>query len=88
MIFFAAGNAGQNGDRTITAQSTGKNSVSVGSSETTYGGPNITYVAFYSSKGPTYDNRYFRLAKPTFTHTLYNFRIYCTQDQARFGCSR
>lgn len=58
MIFFAAGNSGQNGDRTITTQSTGKNSVSVGSSETTYGGPNITYVAFYSSKGPTYDNRY------------------------------
>lgn len=57
MIFFAAGNSGQNGDRTVTTQSTGKNSVSVGSSETTYGGPNITYVAFYSSKGPTYDGR-------------------------------
>lgn len=38
-------------------EGTTKNSLSVGSSETTYGGPNITYVAFYSSKGPTYDNR-------------------------------
>jgi hypothetical protein len=57
LILFAAGNAGQQGPRTLTIESSGKNSLSVGSSESTYGGPNITYVAFYSSKGPTYDGR-------------------------------
>lgn len=57
MILFAAGNAGGQGPKSVTTEATGKNSLAVGSSETTYGGPNITYVAFYSSKGPTYDNR-------------------------------
>jgi hypothetical protein len=31
--------------------------VSVGASETTYGSTNIDYVAYFSSKGPTYDGR-------------------------------
>lgn len=58
-IFFAAGNAGGNGrgDRTVTVESSPKNTISVGSSETTLGSSDISYVAFYSSKGPTYDNR-------------------------------
>lgn len=59
LVLFAAGNSGQQGLRTVTQQAAGKNNVAVGSSETTYGGPNITYVAFYSSQGPTYDGRYF-----------------------------
>jgi hypothetical protein len=58
LILFAAGNNGDGGPSSITIEGAGKNSISVGSSESTYGGPNITYVAFYSSKGPTYDNRY------------------------------
>jgi len=46
--------------------------VAVGSSETTYGGPNISYVAFYSSQGPTYDLRY--LLCCNFEMYLYNCR--------------
>jgi hypothetical protein len=57
LILFAAGNNGEGGPSSITIEGAGKNTISVGSSESTYGGPNITYVAFYSSKGPTYDNR-------------------------------
>lgn len=59
MIFFAAGNAGGNGDgtSTITMDASGKNMIAVGSSETTLDTPNINYVAWYSSKGPVYDNR-------------------------------
>jgi len=59
-IFFAAGNAGSNGngDRTITIDASAKNVIAVGSSETTLGSTDIDYVAFYSSKGPTYDGRF------------------------------
>ena len=57
LILFAAGNNGGTGAQTLTIQSTGKNNIAVGSSETTLGGPNITNVAYYSSRGPTYDNR-------------------------------
>jgi hypothetical protein len=58
-VFFAAGNAGGygHGDRTITVDSSGKNVITVGSAETTLGSSSIDNVAFYSSKGPTYDNR-------------------------------
>jgi hypothetical protein len=38
-------------------EGTSKNVITVGSSETTLGSTNIDNVAFYSSKGPTYDNR-------------------------------
>ena len=58
IIFFAAGNNGGSGAQTLTTQATGKNTVAVASGESTLGGPNITYIAWYSSKGPTYDNRY------------------------------
>jgi hypothetical protein len=58
-VFFAAGNAGNNGNgaKTITVESASKNVIAVGSSQTTLGSSDINYVAFYSSKGPTYDNR-------------------------------
>eukprot|EP00981_Chlorochromonas_danica_P002933 scaffold600_cov193-Ochromonas_danica.AAC.9 len=54
-IFYASGNIGK--VSSITRESAGKNVVSVGSSETTLGSSNIAYIAFYSSRGPTYDNR-------------------------------
>lgn len=59
-VFFAAGNAGGNGngDRTITIEGSAKNVITIGSSETTLGSSDIANVAFYSSKGPTYDNRF------------------------------
>jgi|Transcript_14518 serine protease AprX len=58
-IFFAAGNAGNNGDgsKTVTIESCSKNVIAVGSSQTTLGSQDIGYVAFYSSKGPAYDQR-------------------------------
>jgi hypothetical protein len=59
LILFAAGNNGGSGKQSLTMQASGKNTIVVGSSETTLGGPNITYIAYYSSQGPTYDNRYF-----------------------------
>eukprot|EP01031_Cornospumella_fuschlensis_P029204 gene29204-35252_t len=55
-VFFAAGNVGN--VRSITRESSSKNVISVGSSHTTLGSSNITYVAFYSSRGPVYDNRF------------------------------
>ncbi|RYY89330.1 hypothetical protein EON63_00865 [archaeon] len=55
-VFFAAGNVGS--VRSITRESSSKNVISVGSSHTTLGSDNITYVAFYSSRGPVYDNRF------------------------------
>ncbi len=58
-MFFSAGNAGGNGngDRTVTIDASAKNVVAVGSEQTTLGSTDINYVAFYSSKGPTYDSR-------------------------------
>jgi len=58
-IFFAGGNAGGNGNGigTITMEASGKNMLAVGSSQTTLGSSNISYIAWYSSKGPTYDGR-------------------------------
>lgn len=58
-IFFSAGNAGGNGNgiSTIIMEASGKNMIAVGSSQTTLGSSNISYVAWYSSKGPVYDGR-------------------------------
>ncbi|KAJ1433321.1 peptidase S8/S53 domain-containing protein, partial [Ochromonadaceae sp. CCMP2298] len=41
----------------LTKQASGKNTVAIGSSESTLGGPNPNWVAYYSSKGPTFDGR-------------------------------
>lgn len=59
-VFFAGGNFGANGIGTssITMESTAKNVIGVASGQTTFGSANISYVAWYSSKGPTYDGRY------------------------------
>lgn len=57
VIFFAAGNEGDHGEGTITMDGSGKNVIAVGASETTLDTTNISYVAWYSSKGPVYDNR-------------------------------
>lgn len=52
VVFYAAGNSGQ--PRTTSLESTSKNSIAVAASETSN---NINYIAYYSSKGPTYDDR-------------------------------
>jgi hypothetical protein len=39
-------------------ESSGKNVISVGSSETTLGSQNINWLAWYSSRGPVYDQRF------------------------------
>ena len=57
LILFAAGNTGTNGPQSLTLQATGKNNIAVGSSESTLASTNVSYVAYYSSQGPTYDNR-------------------------------
>ena len=63
IIFFAAGNSGTNGAYSISCESSGKSIVSVGSSQsaapvngkaTTQ---NISSVSWFSSQGPTYDQR-------------------------------
>jgi hypothetical protein len=59
MILFAAGNDGSSGPGSLTVQSNGKNNLAIGSSESSLGSPNISYIAFYSSQGPTFDNRLF-----------------------------
>ena len=60
-ILHSAGNDGQhdgsNGRATISIEAQAKNVIAVGSSETTFYSANITYVAFYSSKGPAVDGR-------------------------------
>lgn len=59
VVLFAAGNNGGIDDpnESCSAEANGKNIIAVGSSETTLDSSNITYVAFYSSKGPAYDGR-------------------------------
>ncbi len=49
------GNIGNRATATTTAAA--KSVIAVGSSQSTLGSSNIQYVAFYSSQGPTYDNR-------------------------------
>jgi hypothetical protein len=58
-IFFAGGNGGGNGvgTSTITMEASSKNVIAVASGHSTLGSANISYIAFYSSKGPTYDGR-------------------------------
>ena len=55
IVFYAAGNAGQ--DSSTSTESTSKNSVSVGSSQSTLYTSDIGFVSYFSSKGPTYDKR-------------------------------
>lgn len=55
MIFFSAGNDGKNGASTITMDASSKNVIAVGSSESS--GGDMSYIAWYSSQGPAYDNR-------------------------------
>ena len=57
IILFAAGNFGGNGAGSVSLESQAKNVVSVGGSETTLGSNNINNVAFFSSKGPSFDGR-------------------------------
>lgn len=57
VILFAAGNSGMAGYNTISMEAAAKNVVAVGSSESTLDSKDINYVAYYSSKGPTYDGR-------------------------------
>jgi len=57
IIFFAAGNSGRNGDRTIAREASIKNVISVGAGETTYHSASIDYIAPFSSRGPAYDGR-------------------------------
>lgn len=57
IIFYSAGNYGGNGDYTCTMEATSKNVVVVGASESTFDSENVANVAYYSSKGPTYDGR-------------------------------
>lgn len=57
IIFFAAGNFGENGNYSISREGSIKNAVSVGAAETTLYTKNIDYIAFYSSQGPAYDGR-------------------------------
>lgn len=54
-LLFSAGNVGK--VSSVTREASAKNTIAIGSSETTLGSSNISYVAFYSSRGPTYDNR-------------------------------
>lgn len=57
VIFFAAGNSGMIGYNTISIEAAAKNVIAVGSSESTLDSTDINYIAYYSSKGPTYDGR-------------------------------
>jgi hypothetical protein len=52
VVFYAAGNSGQ--PRTTSLESTSKNSIAVAASETSN---HIDYITYYSSQGPTYDER-------------------------------
>jgi hypothetical protein len=56
VVLYAAGNAGGASPQTITMNAASKNVIAVGSSESS--GGDISYIAWYSSIGPTYDNRY------------------------------
>lgn len=59
LVLFAAGNYGytENHESTMTQQSSSKNVVAVGSSETTLFSDSPNNVAYYSSEGPAYDGR-------------------------------
>ena len=59
IVFFAAGNGYDYIKApSISVQASAKNVVAVGSSESTYLSTDIDYVSYFSSQGPTYDNRY------------------------------
>lgn len=51
VVFYAAGNSGK--VRSTSQESSSKNSISVAASETS----NVNYIAYFSSQGPSYDNR-------------------------------
>eukprot|EP01039_Chlorochromonas_danica_P008456 gene8456-9322_t len=54
-VFYSAGNLGA--ARSVSRESSGKNVVAVGGSESSLGSDNIAEVAFFSSQGPAYDGR-------------------------------
>jgi hypothetical protein len=57
-VFFAGGNNGGSGRQTILSPGLAKNVIAVGATETGHSGSqSIDNVAFFSSTGPTYDNR-------------------------------
>jgi subtilisin family serine protease len=57
-VFFAGGNNGASGRQTILSPGVAKNVIAVGATETGHSnGQNIDRIAFFSSTGPTYDNR-------------------------------
>jgi len=60
-VLFAAGNNGQdgggNGFASCSMEAQGKNVIAVGSSESTLDSYNISYVSWFSSKGPSFDGR-------------------------------
>ena len=63
-IFFASGNAGNNGASTVSTESNGNNSIAVGSSQSANplvgtNSQDASYVSWFSSMGPAYDNRLF-----------------------------
>jgi len=55
-VFFAAGNGGDT-PYAVSMEAQGKNTVAVGSSETTLDSSSIDNLAWYSSFGPAYDGR-------------------------------
>jgi len=62
LIVFAAGNKGENGNGTVIPPGTAKNALTVGASENDRpsigsDSDNINEIAYFSSKGPTDDNR-------------------------------
>jgi hypothetical protein len=58
LILFAASNFGCDGDRSLSIDGTGKNVLTVGSSQSTLGSHDIGFVSWFSSRGPTYDQRF------------------------------
>ena len=58
LVLFAAGNNGNQGQHSISTESTGKNCVSVGAGQIEANGVTTTLLSYYSSIGPTYDGRY------------------------------
>ncbi len=53
----AAGNSGEGGSGTCTIESQLKNIVSVGSTESTLDSSDINFVSWFSSRGPSFDQR-------------------------------
>ncbi len=57
VVFTAAGNSGGSGFSTCTIESQLKNIISVGSTESTLDSSNLNYVSWFSSRGPSFDDR-------------------------------